>query len=237
MGELRLPGTADETLGALVSGLAAGRVLRVVNFHATPRYRREEYQRQIAAYARLFAPITPENFASAFDGTWADHRPGLMPVLFEGFRDNVDVMLPILEEFGFKGWFFVPSEFPGIPGPEQRAYAKAHVLHLPARDEYDGGRIAMTWDEARDIAARGHGFACHSRSHFELRPDTPDVLLRDEIVQAASEFREGLGRPVEIFCWLHGAEVGVNPRADAMLREAGFRYLFSNFKVQRLPRF
>ena len=42
------------------------------------------------------------------------------------------------------------------------------------------------------------------------------------------------GAPVEIFCWLHGAEAGVNPRADAMLREAGFRYLFSNFKVQRL---
>ena len=40
--------------------------------------------------------------------------------------------------------------------------------------------------------------------------------------------------PVEIFCWLHGAEAGVNPRADQMLREAGFRYLFSNFKVQRL---
>ncbi|RKH79968.1 hypothetical protein D7Y13_43425, partial [Corallococcus praedator] len=97
MGKLRLPGSAEEMLGALVGGLAAGRVLRVVNFHATPRYRTEEYRRQIEAYARLFAPITYQNFDSAFDGTWADRRPGLMPVLFEGFRDNLDVMLPILE--------------------------------------------------------------------------------------------------------------------------------------------
>lgn len=236
MGKLLLPGSFDEALGKLVGGLAAGRVLRVVNFHATPRYREAQYRRQMEAYARLFAPIAPDNFDSAFDGTWADPRPGLMPVLFEGFRDNLDVMLPILEEFGFKGWFFVPSQFPGIPEAEQRAYAEAHVLHLPARDEYAGQRVAMTWGEAKDIAARGHGFACHSRSHFSLTPDTPDEVLRDEILTAATEFREGLGRPVEIFCWLHGAEVGVNPRADAMLREAGFRYLFSNFKVQRLVR-
>lgn len=234
MGELLLPGSFDETLSALVRGLSAGRMLRVVNFHATPSYRREEYRKQFAAYAGLFTPITPDNFASAFDGTWSDPRPGLMPVLFEGFRDNVDVMLPVLEEFGFKGWFFVPSAFPAVVPAIQRSYAKAHKLHLPKRDEYPGERVVMTWDEGRSIAARGHGFACHSRSHFDLTPDTPDHVLWDEIHTAANEMRAGLGQPAEIFCWLHGAEAGVNPRADAMLREAGFRYLFSNFKVQRL---
>src|SRR4028119_1630010 len=175
MGKLRLPGSADEALGSLVAGLAAGRVargvycppgahsraprrplagraagrvLRVVNFHATPRYRAEEYRRQIAAYARLFEPITFQKFDSAFDGTWPHVRPGLMPVLFEGFRDNVDVMLPILEEHGFKGWFFVPSAFPAVTPDVQRSYAKAHRLHLPSREEYPGERVAMTWEEA-----------------------------------------------------------------------------------------
>ena len=75
MGELLLPGSFDETLTALVRGLSAGRVLRVVNFHATPSYRRAEYRRQFETYARLFAPITWENFDSAFDGTWADFHP------------------------------------------------------------------------------------------------------------------------------------------------------------------
>ena len=234
MGKLRLPGSADETLGALVGGLAAGRVIRVVNFHATPRYRADQYRRQMEAYARLFAPITHLTFDSAFDGTWSDPRPGLMPVLFEGFRDNVDVMLPILEEFGFKGWFFIPSAFPSVVPEVQRSYAKAHRLHLPKHDEYEGDRVAMTWDEAKAVAERGHGFACHSRSHFDLRPDTPDHVLWDEIHTAANEMRNGIGWPVEIFCWLRGAEAGVNRRADTMLKAAGFRYLFSNFKVQRL---
>ena len=234
MGKLRLPGSVDETLGALVGGLAAGRMLRVVNFHATPSYRADEYRRQFDAYARLFAPITYQNFDSAFDGTWADARPGLMPVLFEGFRDNVDVLLPILEEFGFKGWLFIPSAFPSVVPDVQRSYAKAHTLHRPKRDEYPGERIALSWAEAQEVAARGHGFACHSRSHFDLKPDTPDHVLWDEIHTAANEMRAGIGWPVEIFCWLRGAEAGVNPRADRMLRDAGFRYLFSNFKVQKL---
>jgi peptidoglycan/xylan/chitin deacetylase (PgdA/CDA1 family) len=144
-------------------------------------------------------------------------------------------MLPILEEHGFKGWFFVPSAFPAVGPRVQRSYAKAHRLHLPARDEYEGDRVAMTWDEAKEVAARGHGFACHSRSHFRLTAETPEDVLWDEIHTAANEMRAGIGWPVEIFCWLHGAELGVNPLADAMLKEAGFRYLFSNFKVQRIP--
>jgi peptidoglycan/xylan/chitin deacetylase (PgdA/CDA1 family) len=234
MAELLMPGTAEAMLEQLVGGMAAGRVLRVVNFHATPRYRAEEYRRQFAAYARLFEPITFQNFDRAFDGTWPHAKPGLMPVLFEGFRDNVDVLLPILEEHGFKGWFFIPSAFPAMGPKVQRSFAKAHRLHLPAKDEYPDQRVAMTWDEAKDLANRGHGFACHSRTHFRLEPDTPDDVLWDEIHTAANEMRAGIGWPVEIFCWLHGAEAGVNPRADAMLVEAGFRYLVSNFKVQRL---
>ena len=43
-----------------------------------------------------------------------------------------------------------------------------------------------------------------------------------------------LGAVVEIFCWLEGAAIGVNAEADAMLRDAGYRYLFSNFKIQKL---
>jgi len=208
--------------------------MRVVNFHATPRYRETEFRRQMEAYARHFAPITRANFDAAFDGTWAQAKPGLMPVLFEGYRDNLDVMLPILEEFGFAGWLFVPSFFLGVPEAEQRDYAAGHVLHLAKRDEYPGQRIALNWDEARAIAGRGHVFACHSRHHSELRPDTPDAVLEEEIVVSKRGMEAQLGTSVDVFCWLRGAEIGINPRADALLRQAGYRYLFSNFKIQRL---
>lgn len=233
---LLLPAAAPPVLAELADGMARSRAIRLVNFHATPRYREEEFRRQIATYAEMFEPITPANFAAAVEGRWPHPRPGLMPALFEGYRDNVDVLLPILEEHGFTGWFFVPSAFLGVPDAEQRAYAAGHELHLPERDEYPDQRIALTWDEARAISRRGHVFACHTRTHAEVTPDTPQAVLEDEILAAKAEMQAELGAAAapEIFCWLEGAALGLNPAADALLREAGFRYLFSNFKIQKL---
>jgi peptidoglycan/xylan/chitin deacetylase (PgdA/CDA1 family) len=231
---LLLPDSVMATLESLFAGLRDGRSVRTVNFHATPRYRAEELRRQIELYSKLFMPITEDNFGDAVTGHWRGARPGLMPVLFEGFRDQYDVLLPILEEFGFVGWFFVPSAFLNVRGDEQRAFAAAHSLHFAEHDEYPGQRVALSWDEARDICRRGHMFACHSRTHNEVRPDTPFEILEDEIVNAKAEMERELKREIDIFCWLRGASVGVNPQADDLLRRAGFRYLFSNFKIERL---
>lgn len=232
--EQGLPAAAPPVLADIVNGMAHARAVRLVNFHATPRYREAEYRAQIAAYARDFEPITPANFALAINGNWPHERPGLLPALFEGYRDNLDVLLPILEEYGFTGWFFVPSEFLGVPAHEQRSYAAAHVLHLPEHDEYPDDRIALTWDEAREIARRGHAFACHTRTHNMVTADTPHAELQNEIAVAKAEMEAELGVTIEIFCWLEGAALGVNPAADAMLRDVGFRYLLSNFKIQKL---
>lgn len=232
--ELPLPSAAPPVLADLATGMARSCAIRLVNFHATPRYREAEYRRQIAEMARDFEPITPANFDSAVDGSWHHARPGVLPALFEGYRDNLDVLLPILEEFGFTGWFFIPSGFWGVPADEQRNYAANHVLHLPEHDEYPGERIALTWDEARDIVRRGHAFACHTRTHNHVTPETPRAVLEDEITAAKAEMEAELGVPVEIFCWLEGAALGVNAEADALLRQAGFRYLLSKFKIQKL---
>lgn len=234
MMELLLPASAPPILVDLAAGMARSRAIRLVNFHATPRYREAEFRRQIEEYSQIFVPLTPDNFADAVDGRWKHARPGLMPALFEGYRDNLDVLLPILEEYGFTGWFFLPTGFLTVPAEEQRSYAANHELYLPETDEYPGERIALTWDEAREIARRGHAFACHTRTHNAVTPNTPGAVLHDEIVASKAEMEAELGAVVEIFCWLEGAAIGVNAEADAMLRNAGFRYLFSNFKIQKL---
>jgi len=53
-------------------------------------------------------------------------------------------------------------------------------------------------------------------------------------VVAKEELEQGLGAAVDTFCYLYGAEYGLNPRADALLMSSGFRYLFSNFRLQKL---
>ena len=229
-----MPEPADAVLVEIAAGMAGARAIRAVNFHATPSYHADEYRRQIAAYAELFEPVTKDNFAAAVAGDWPHERPGMIPMLFEGFRDNYDVLLPILEEHGFTGFFFVPSLFPGIPAEVQREYAATHDLDPALADEYEGERIALSWDELRDIRRRGHVVACHTRTHFELTPETPVSVLREETLLAKAEMEDELGEEVDLFCWSIGAGLGMHPEADRLVRKAGFRYLFSNFKIQKL---
>lgn len=226
-----LPRSPAETAAELAAGFASGRAIHLINYHATPSTCEAQYRAQISALAGRFASLGTRGV----DGLMQPEgdTPVLAPILFEGFRDNYDVILPILEEFGFAAWFFVPSHFINVPPARQRIFAARHNLHY-GPDEYEGQRIAMSWDELRDAHARGHFVACHSRNHTALHPDTPDDILHDEIVVAKQELEEGLGAPVDTFCYLYGAEFGLNARADEMLIKAGYRYLFSNFRLQKI---
>ena len=204
--------------------------MRAINFHSTPRSRAAEYRAQIAATCRAF-PAQP--FPGS-DVLFARARLACaVPLLFEGFRDNFDVILPILEEHGLKGWFFVPPAFLSTPPAEQRAFAARQALHYPV-DDYPGERIALSWEELREARRRNHLVACHTRNHTALGAETPDAVLHEEIVLASEELADGLGARVDTFCYLRGAEIGVSPRADRMLVEAGFRFLLSNLKLQKL---
>jgi len=227
-----LPRSPTETAEELATGLRTGRAIRLINYHATPRTRAAEYRAQISACAGRYASLGEGGMDALMQGRTGG-RPILAPILFEGFRDNYDVILPILEEFGFVGWFFVPSHFLSVAPRRQRIFAARHALHY-GPDEYPGERIALSWPELRDAHARGHMVACHSRNHTALHPHTPDDVLHDEIVLAKQELEDGLGAPVDTFCYLYGAEYGLNLRADAMLISAGYRYLFSNFRLQRI---
>jgi len=226
-----LPRSPAETAAELAAGFASGRAIHLINYHATPSTCEAQYRAQISALAGRFASLGTRGV----DGLMQPEgdTPVLAPILFEGFRDNYDVILPILEEFGFAAWFFVPSHFINVPPARQRIFAARHNLHY-GPDEYEGQRIAMSWDELRDAHARGHFVACHSRNHTALHPDTPYDILHDEIVVAKQELEEGLGAPVDTFCYLYGAEFGLNARADEMLIKAGYRYLFSNFRLQKI---
>ena len=230
---IQLPRSPVETAAELALGLRTGRVFRLINFHATPSTKRDDYRREIAACSGRFSSLSADTLHRVMAGGAMPEKPMLLPILFEGFRDNYDVILPILEEHGFKGWFFVPSHFLNVPARRQRIFAARHSLEY-GPDEYVGERIALTWTELRDAHARGHLVACHSRNHTALHPNTPDEVLHDEIVVAKEELEQGLGAAVDTFCYLYGAEYGLNPRADALLLQAGFRYLFSNFRLQKL---
>lgn len=218
----------------LVRGFASGAPVRAVNFHATPASRAADYDRALAAIAERFEAATEESLlAFLATGRWPGRRPGVVLAFYNGCRSNFNVARPLLERHGLTGWFFVVTGWVSCPVPDQAAFAAARGIS-PSAGEPDG-RLALSWDEVRALDRAGHAIASHTRHHVRVS-DGDAAALREEIGGAQEDLVRELGHPARALAWLSGGAHGENPVADAAVAEAGHEVLFSNFRIQRLPR-
>ncbi len=227
------PVTFGETVRALEPLLATQPLIRTVNFHNTPRARHAEYERQLEQYSRSFSAVGEDDLDEYLKtGRWHKPKPGLIVAFYNGYRNNYDVSLPLLERYGFIGWFFVATGFVGTAPAEQQAFAAKHTL-TTVKDEYADGRYALSWDELKEID-RKHVVASHTRTHAKLAAEDPKTL-EGEILGPQHDFETHLRHRVRSFASLSGAPYGEQKEADTLIEAARYHFVFSNFKIQRLP--
>ena len=105
------------------------------------------------------------------------------PVLLtfdDGYIDNYQNAFPILQEFGFKGTFFIVTEF------------------------IDKGREGyMTWPMIEEMARAGQRLESHSRTHPDLRGKSHDALLW-EILGSQETLAAHIGYTPRYFCYPGG---------------------------------
>lgn len=231
------PLSADPRIsaGGTEADLRAGHFLRVVNYHNTPASWKDELVAELRGYAKDFDTVDVsdlERFART--GVWHKARPGLLPVFYEGYRDNYDVAAAACEEAGVTGWFFVCTAFVDTPVDAQYDYATAHRIKL-VDDNPRGQRLAMTWDEIADLHRRGHVVTPHTASHALAREMlTPEDIER-EVIEPKRLMDRATGGSALCTAWLEGTSWTGESAADRALVEAGYRFVFSNTMVQRLP--
>jgi peptidoglycan/xylan/chitin deacetylase (PgdA/CDA1 family) len=216
--------------------------VRAVNFHATPERLAGPLEEQLSRLAAAFAPVSYGDLVRLVEiGEWRHDRPGVILNFFDGFRDNFGVVAPILDRLGMVGWFFVVSGWITTPPEDQRSFARRHMIDLPYHEEDlpADGRIALSPEELRDLAERGHVVASHTRTHMSASPGaspslSPAVLER-EAAASKRDLEEIVGHPVGALAWLEGAALGANAAADEAVTRAGYGLLFANHAVQRVP--
>ncbi|MHC8419522.1 polysaccharide deacetylase family protein [Streptomyces sp. NB004] len=210
-----------------------GRFLRVVNYHNTPEADTEKVRAELRSLAERFDPVTLEDLdAFRATGEWHKSRPGIIPVFYEGYRNNAEVAAPLAEEAGLAGWFFICTAFLDVPVAEQFDYANAHNIDLVPEDR-EGDRLAMTWDQVADLSTR-HVVTPHTASHASAASLETDEAIRYEVLEPKRRMDEVTGQDAACTAFLWGTPFGTNPRVDAAVREAGYRYQFSNTMVQYL---
>ncbi|WP_426517412.1 polysaccharide deacetylase family protein [Diaminobutyricibacter sp. McL0618] len=210
-----------------------GHFIRVVNYHSTPRSAREELARELAGFARDYAPVTLEDLNRLYDtGTWHKDKPGLIPVFYEGYRNSATVAAPLCEEFGITGWFPIATAFVDCEVQYQEAFARAHWISLVEEDT-QGGRIAMNWDEVAALSQQ-HVVYPHTGHHEGFDTVLSDADIEREVVESKRQLEAVTGQEAPAFVWLHGSSYGQSPRHDRAVKEAGYRYQFANTMIHRV---
>ena len=226
------PAAFNERAAEVERLLATRPLIRAVNFHNTSRAQAAQYERQLAQYSRSFSAVDQHELDDYLTtGEWRKPKPGLIVSVFEGYRNSYDVLAPLLEKHGFIGWFWVITGFINAPVREQLSFAEHHDIDMLTH-EYPDGRYAMTWDELRQLDKK-HVIACHTRSHLLLEKMEP-AARRLEVIGSQAQFRANLGHPVRAFVSLTGPAYGENPATDRLIDEAGYDFVFSNFRIQRI---
>ena len=228
-----MPISFSERAASVEKLLATDELIRAVNFHNTSRAKSATYERQLAHYSQFFSSVSEGDLDKYLrTGRWDKPKPGLIVSVFEGYRNGYDVFAPLLERYGFTGWFFIITGFLDAAVKNQATFAQSHEIEMETR-EYPDGRYALTWEEVRKLDKK-HVIASHARSHTQL--STLDAATAErEIVGSQEDFEKHLGHKVRAFVSLTGPPYGENPSTDRIIEAAGYDFVFSNFKIQRLP--
>ncbi|PIQ84084.1 MAG: hypothetical protein COV75_03960, partial [Candidatus Omnitrophica bacterium CG11_big_fil_rev_8_21_14_0_20_63_9] len=115
-----------------------------------------------------------------------DHSKLVVLTFDDGYEDNFIHAAHIMQRYGFVGTFFVPSAFIAA-GPNGH----------PAEDR------PMTWQQLKELAARGHEIGAHSVSHAKLSRIPQDHVVY-EVRRCKEDLETGLEQPVHTFCYPSG---------------------------------
>ena len=169
-------------------------MIRVVNYHRTPDNELKTFEAQLAWYRKNFENIDYEKFVRFMNGEIKLNRPGIILSFDDGLLNNYENAAPLLEKYGFTGWFFVSSG-------------------LADGTEY------MTYKHMRNLHERGHVLGIHTFSHHRMDEADTQEILSHEIAEARTYLCDKTGVDTDIFCWCGGEENTYTKKASDLIRE------------------
>lgn len=207
--------------------------IRAVIYHSVPQSQAKNFEQQLEYYAHHYSNVTLDDLDSLVNGgVWKHSKPGIIVSFDDGLRTHAEVAAPLLEKHGLTGWFFAPTLFLDEPEQSQREFAHEHQILL--HEDLPGDRVAMSWEQARELA-RSHVVGGHTASHVRLTNKLTDEELEEEIVESKSRLAEKLDYPVESFAWVGGEEWSYSRSAAEKIQEAGFRFSFMTNSARLQP--
>ena len=131
----------------------------------------------------------------------------------DAFRSVLDLALPVMRRLGLPGSLYVPTDFPGRPGP----------MAWEGTDHWVGGPHehelrCLEWADLAELAEAGWEIGSHTRSHPHLT-HLSDEALRDELEGSRAACEEAIGGLCRTIAYPYG---DVDERVKAAAAGAGY---------------
>lgn len=208
--------------------------IRGVNYHSTPPESAALLEQQLRFYQSNYSSVSLEELKRFFDmGRWFKSKPGLIISFDDATHNNYSVAAPLLEKYGFVGWFFVVPDFCDTPLSEQVAFAREH--QICKAEPLEDGRVALSWEEVKKLGQQ-HIIGNHTRSHRRFWPTVSKDQMIAEIVEGKRILEERVGRNIDVFCWVGGETDTYNEQAMRLIREAGYSFAFTTIPLLLGPK-
>jgi peptidoglycan/xylan/chitin deacetylase (PgdA/CDA1 family) len=136
----------------------------------------------------------------------------------DGYRDNLEHALPILQSYGYPAVIFVPIGF--LDGDRPLPHEEA-LRALGIRNE------TVDWDELAALEAGGIRVESHGIGHRPVSELEPAEAAR-EIALSKLRLEERLGRPVEAYAFVKGSLADYRPEHVSLVQQAGYSLAFTS---------
>jgi len=218
-------------IGETVSGVGAldgkeERTLRVLMYHKVNDLWPNPTTIPTAVFAEQMALLGKLGYAPVSLDAVRDHYlhgaplpPAAVLITFDdGYRDNLENAVPILQRHGYPAVVFVPIAFldDSRPLPHEEP-----LRLLGVRNE------TVDWDELAALEAGGIRIESHGIGHRPLSDLDPAEATR-EIAISKLRLEDRLGREVEAYAFVKGSLADYRPEHASLVQQAGYKLAFTS---------
>ena len=152
-----------------------------------------------------------------------NNRAAVSITFDDGYADNCRAALPLLIKQRIPCTYFVTSK---------------HVLEdIPFPHDVSNGQPLRpnTVEQVKALASAGIEIGAHTRTHPDLGKVQDVEKLQDEVVGAARELEEAIGKSIRYFAFPFGLHANLNATAFHVARDAGFEGVCSAYGGYNFP--
>ena len=187
---------------------------RILSYHLVLREDRRNFEEQIKFLTDNYKVCSVGEVLSAAKNEANNGQYHIAVTFDDGFRVLMSYCLEVLEKFGIKASFYIPTgfvELSGFPEMASRFSLRAHYYNLPLEP--------MCPEDLKLLVDMGHDVGSHGVSHTSLSTMSQPMVER-ELRISRSMIAKWTGKEVETFAYPNSQ---IGDPISLWVQQAGYR--------------